>query len=112
MTCAEKLAKIKTLLRVTGSEIDAELTTYIDLSTAEILSWIEAQANVTEVPAKYETVQIFAVVAGYGISGAEGQTAHSENGISRTFKYADMVDYIRAHISVCKVIGDASAESE
>lgn len=49
--------------------------------------------------------QINAVIAGYSISGAEGEVTHSENGISRTFKYEDMVNYIRSHvIPIAKVI--------
>ena len=49
--------------------------------------------------------QVHAVIAGYSISGAENQTAHSENGISRSFKYEDMIAYIRSHvIPIVKVI--------
>jgi hypothetical protein len=110
MTEAEKLATIKAIPGMSAVD-DATLTVYLNLSKAEILSWIEAGDTVTDVPSKYETVQIFAVIAGYGISGAENQTAHSENGISRVFKHSDMVDYIRAHIGVCKVIGYESSES-
>ena len=54
---------------------------------------------------KFDNVQIMACVAGYGISGAENQTSHSENGINRNFKYSDMVDYLHAHIPAhCGVI--------
>lgn len=48
--------------------------------------------------AQFDTVQVMACVAGYGISGAENQASHSENGISRTFRYSDMVDYIHDHV--------------
>jgi hypothetical protein len=48
--------------------------------------------------AETETVQIMACVAGYNLTGAENEQSNSENGISRTFKYSDMVDYIRSHI--------------
>lgn len=54
---------------------------------------------------RFDNVQIMACVAGYGLSGAENQTAHSENGISRTFKYEDMVAYIRSHVpAYCGVV--------
>lgn len=53
----------------------------------------------TDAPlAEYDTVQVMACVVGYGISGAEGQKGHSENGISRTFEYADMVAYIHNNV--------------
>lgn len=39
-----------------------------------------------EVPAQYERIQIAIAVELYSKLGAEGQTAHSENGISRTYE--------------------------
>jgi len=47
---------------------------------------------------EFDMVQIMACVAGYSISGAENETSHSENGIQRSFRYSDIVDYIRAHV--------------
>jgi hypothetical protein len=103
MTSDERFSHLKCLLRETGESKDVELRTYLDLARHEILGWMYSAVGaipdtVTDVPQKYEVTQIMACVSGYGISGAEGQTGHSENGISRTFKYADMVDYIRAHV--------------
>jgi len=48
---------------------------------------------------EFDMVQVMACVVGYGISGAEGQTSHNENGIQRSFKYADMISYIRSHVA-------------
>lgn len=39
----------------------------------------------TEVPARYEQLQIQLAVELYSQRGAEGQTSHSENGISRSW---------------------------
>lgn len=102
MTTDEKLSKLKVLLDITGAEQDELLTVYLSLARDEILGWLysgKTPENVKDVPAQYEPTQIMAVIAGYGLSGAENQTAHSENGISRTFKYSDMVDYIRSHVT-------------
>lgn len=102
MSTSDKLTKLKTLLGITGTEQDALLSVYLDLCRDEILSWLYSGRppdGVTDVPAQYDPTQIMSVVAGYGLSGAENQTAHSENGISRTFKYSDMVDYIRSHVA-------------
>ena len=102
MTQSEKLTKLKTLLNITGPEQDSVLTVYLDLAKAEILSWMYSGAppdGVVDVPVQCETTQIMAVVAGYGLQGAENQTAHSENGISRTFKHEDMISYIRSHVA-------------
>ena len=48
--------------------------------------------------AVYDMTQIMSCVVGYNLNGAENQTAHGENGISRSFRYSDMIDYIRAHV--------------
>lgn len=48
------------------------------------------QENITSIPTKYRTLQC--EIAAYLINkrGAEGQTAHSENGISRSYENADI----------------------
>lgn len=42
------------------------------------------------VPTQYEHVQLQIAVELYSKRGAEGQTAHTENGISRTYEAADI----------------------
>lgn len=106
MTDAEKLSMIKTLMGVEEIE-DERISVYLSVAEREILAWRYSYANEkpTVVPPEYEMTQIHAVIAGYSISGAENQTAHSENGISRSFKYEDMLAYIRSHVvPIVKVI--------
>lgn len=105
MTNAEKLADIKVMLEIAESDttLDGELSAYLNMAKAEILNWMyinkpEKREVVTDVPTRYEIVQINAVVSGYNHKGADGETVHNENGINRTFKYADMVAYIRTHV--------------
>lgn len=45
---------------------------------------------VTEVPAQYKHIQIEGAVYLLNRRGAEGQTSHSENGISRVYESADL----------------------
>lgn len=55
--------------------------------------------------AEFDTVQVMACVAGFNLSGAENQKSHSENGINRSFRYADMLEYIRDNVPpYCGVI--------
>lgn len=42
------------------------------------------------VPSQYEQVQVAIALELYAKQGAEGQTAHSENGISRTYEAGDV----------------------
>jgi len=105
MTDTEKLNSIKILLEDGSGYMptDETLTEYITLAKKEILAWMYHLINgvpedVTEVPAKYETIQIYSVIAGWTHAGAEGELHHHENGVIRVFKYEDMLDYIHNHI--------------
>lgn len=102
MTDNEKLIRLKLILGISETDSDALLGEYLAMAKDEILNWLYINSSipedVTEVPTRYEQVQIQAVIDGFSISGAEGQSTHSENGISRTFVYEDMVAYIHAHV--------------
>ena len=111
MTSAEKLTAVKELLN-DGNPLpsDTKLNTYIDLAKKEILSWMYSQIGgvpetVTDVPAKYEITQIYAVVAGYTHAGAEGEKQHQENGVNRYFVTSDMLDYIRRNVLAIVRVG-------
>ncbi|MFA6851495.1 MAG: phage head-tail connector protein [Selenomonadaceae bacterium] len=104
MNSAEKLAVLKNLLKITDDTHDDELVTYLTFAKNEILSWLyssdaESEKSVTDVPRCYEQTQIMACIVGFDISGAENQTSHNENGIQRSFKYSDMLQYIRSNVS-------------
>lgn len=92
MTINEKIQRVKLLLGKDGE--DDLIGAYLSMAESEILSWSGAES----VSPEYDTVQTMAVIAGYNLIGAENQTSHSENGISRVFKYADMVAYIRSNV--------------
>ena len=100
MNDTEKVARVKLYLGITNTEQDALITAYVEDAGKEILQYRYSYASAIPqtVPAEYEMTQVQAVVAGYGIRGAEGQTSHNENGINRVFKYDDMIAYIRSHV--------------
>ncbi len=105
MTDAEKLVIIKTILDDGSGYLpsDDTLTTYLALAKGEILAWMYhlvggVPEDVTDVPARYEQVQIYSVVAGWTHAGAEGQTVSIENGVHRHFTYNDMLDYIHNNV--------------
>lgn len=105
MTTVEKLSLVKTILGISASDtsLDSELTAYLDMAGEEILNWLyinhpNKHASEKNVPIRYSMVQVHAVVNGYSHKGAEGETVHNENGINRTFKYDDMIAYIRSHV--------------
>lgn len=111
MTDEEKLETIKTLLD-DGGELpsDEKLEVYITLAGQELLQWKYhliggVPEDVTTVPAAEEIKQIYAVVAGYTQAGAEGESAHNENGVTRTFRYSDMLDYIHNNVKAFVRVG-------
>ena len=105
MTDEQKLRSIKVLLEDGSGYMptDETLTEYITLAKKEILAWMYhlvggVPEDVTEVPAKYETIQIYSVIAGWTHAGAEGQSVSIENGVHRHFSYVDMLDYIHNNV--------------
>ena len=107
MTTAEKVTMLASLLSndpvVPTNEM---LTVYLQIAEKEILAWRYSYGDApAEVPAEFEMVQVYAVLAGLTTSGAEGEVAHSENGISRTFRHDSMIAYIHANVRpICKVV--------
>ncbi len=104
MTKKDKISALKVMV---GNEDDEILSTYLMLAGKKILSRAYPYDDtVSNVPYKYEALQL--EIAAYLINkrGAEGQTAHSENGISRTYENADvpssMLKSITPHCGVIK----------
>jgi hypothetical protein len=102
MTSDEKLTMVKNLLGDDAEAIsdDNKIQAFLNAAAKEIIAWRYSYDGEfpKEVPEEYEMVQIFAVIAGYSQSGAEGQATHSEKGISRTFNYPDMLHYIHRNV--------------
>ena len=80
MTDAQKLATVQTLIEDGSGYMPTPetLNTYISIAGSEILAWMYhliggVPEDVTEVPSKYEGIQIYAVVVGWTHAGAEGQ---------------------------------------
>lgn len=105
MTDVEKLTALRAM--VGGSDADEVLSTYLLLAGRKVIARaFPYNEEVVEVPAKYETVQL--EIAAYMLNkrGAEGQTQHSENGITRQYENADipssMLKAITPHCGVIK----------
>lgn len=101
MTMQEKADKVASILGMDADDEDVQdvINAYLTAAESEILAWrYPSGSTVKDVPPEYDMTEVFAVVAGYTQRGAEGQTYHAENGITRTFAHSDMVDYIRKHV--------------
>ena len=88
MTDTEKLKMHESM---TGETEEAVLSTYLTLAKGVVLRKAFPFGDGTEtVPAKYDTVQV--EIAAYMLNkrGAEGESAHSENGVTRYYEDGDI----------------------
>jgi hypothetical protein len=104
MTELEKLTALRAM--VGNSDTEEVLSTYLALAGRKIIAKAYPyDPNVTEVPMRYEYLQV--EIAAYLLNkrGAEGQLAHSENGVSRTYESADVpASMLRAVTPYCGVM--------
>ena len=89
MTDAEKIELVKAMIG--DDTTDETISAYLTLAGNKICRLAYPfDDTVTVVPAMYETIQCEAAAYMLNKRGAEGQTAHSENGISRTYEDGDL----------------------
>ena len=89
MTQVEKLQLLKAL--VGESDTEEVLLAYLNIAGNKIINRAYPyDTDETEVPSRYDFLQC--EIAAYLLNkrGAEGQTGHSENGISRSYESADV----------------------
>ena len=89
MTHEEKLQLLKAMVGESDSE--EVLLTYLNIAGQKIINRAYPYGtDETAVPKRYEFLQC--EIAAYLLNkrGAEGQTGHSENGISRNYESADV----------------------
>lgn len=82
----------KSMLKViTEEQDDTVLSTYLSLAASKVLTRAYPyDPTIIEVPDRYAAVQV--EIAAYMLNkrGAEGQTSHSENGVSRSYEDGDI----------------------
>lgn len=97
LTDKDKLIKLKAM---SGESDDDMLSAYLDLAGEHVLrrAYPFARGKVY-VPDKYAHIQIEIACYLLNKRGAEGETAHSENGISRTYEAASVPDSLLKQIT-------------
>ena len=98
MKQTEKLTLLKAM--VGSADSDDVLLAYLDIAGHKILNRAYPfSTDETEVPARYCFLQC--EIAAYLLNkrGAEGQTAHNENGISRSYESADVPESLLGAIT-------------
>ena len=98
MTQTEKLQLLKAM--VGESDTEEVLLAYLNIAGHKILNRAYPfGTGETEVPTRYGFLQC--EIAAYLLNkrGAEGQTSHSENGISRSYESADVPESLLGAIT-------------
>lgn len=99
MTDTEKLTMLKAM---TGEKDESVLSTYLSIAGNKVLKRAYPfDSTVTVVPDRYAYNQV--EIAAYLVNkrGAEGETAHSENGISRSYEDGDVPPTLLREIVPC-----------
>lgn len=112
MTTEEKIKRVKLLSDIDVSDDinDAIIEALLETARDEILEWSFRYhtANgepLTDVPEMYHSKQCMAVVNGFSQTGETGAVSINMNGVSRSFKYSDMTDWIRNNFPVSVMVG-------
>lgn len=87
-------------IRITENVTDAELEDLLESALAVIQSRRYPFGDVPEtLEERYKDLQVRIAVEMYAKRGAEGQTAHSENGVSRTYSSASVSEELLREIT-------------
>ena len=102
MTEVEKLALCRVMVEQPADAVgwsDSVLKSYLTIAGQKILNRAYPYDDtVTEVPRRYGYLQC--EIAAYLLNkrGAEGETSHTENGISRTYENADVPESMLSNV--------------
>lgn len=107
MTDADKLARVQAMLG-TDAPASSVINVYLDDAASAILCRLYPfgiPSTVTTIPAQYDRLQCDLTVRYISRRGGEGQTEHSENGISRSYKTTDDDDLLCVVTPIARVFG-------
>lgn len=91
MTDAEKISRLEVL--ISPDKASTDLLTLLVEQAGEIVLNRRYPFGIPEdatVPRAYEHIQLQIAVELFAKMGAEGQTAHNENGVNRSYESADI----------------------
>ena len=108
MSNENKLALLRSMIgNVDDSDNwgDEILLTYLDIAGQKIIRRAYPYKDVEDVPDKYNALQCEIALYLLNKRGAEGETSHSENGISRSYESADVPESMLSDvIPTCGVL--------
>lgn len=117
MTIAEKITQVRVMVGRPADDTewsDNVLLTYLNIAGQKIINRAFPYGETeNEVPRRYALLQCEIATYLLNKRGAEGQTSHSENGISRSYESADVPESMLSNvIPYCGVVRDAVISEE
>ena len=102
-----EIEKLEQLKIMSGETAEDTLLTYLQRAGESIINKAYPfRDDVTVVPDKYAGLQVEIACYLLNKRGAEGETAHNENGINRTYESASVPDsMLKSVVPHCGVIG-------
>lgn len=102
MTTSEKIAVVRTMVEETDEDT---ISAYLSIAERKICNIASPYQYLEKVPPKYEHLQIEAAVYFLNKRGAEGETIHAENGITRHYEDGDLPPSLMKQIvPLCGVV--------
>ena len=100
-----QLERLRVRLPDAASESDAVLEDLLESAQSAILArrYPFAQELPDELPSRYADLQVRIAVVMYSQRGAEGETSHSESGVSR--QWAGLDSLLAEVVPLAKVLG-------
>jgi len=96
----ELLTNLKLYLGITDTSEDTLLSFLLNVAGQKILDRLYPFDDTkTSVPSRYLMKQVEIAQFLYNKRGAEGETSHSENGVSRTYENADIPESLMRGIT-------------
>ena len=92
--------KIDTLARLSGEKDEDVLSSFLDIAAEKIMNrCYPFGSEGRRIPARYDHLQIEIAMYLYNKQGAEGETAHNENGINRSYESASVPESMLAEVT-------------
>ena len=114
MKKAEKITRVQTLLGNDPEATDALIEVYLSDAEEAILNRIYPFGRpdyLDGIPQRYESIQCKLAQRYFLRRGAEGEIAHNENGVNRTYDSVDDEDLLKVIVPLAKVIKNQYATS-
>lgn len=107
MTQEEKIAMVKSIVKNDPEATDALITVYLQFASGKILERLfpfDTGKDESDIPGRYDILQCELGARLFIRRGGEGESAHEENGVNRTYGSVDDEDILSRISPYAKVV--------